>query len=134
MVFADEHERTAPVQRYHADAVACSHCNLARIHPCGMSAREVRPLSDTVRRNRTLQKGETIYHAGDLFSGVFALRSGTAKLVHGDRSGKESIISIMLPGEILGFNGISSGRYGPARWYRSRPAATAGCPRTSCHG
>lgn len=92
--------------------IDCSHCNLARICiPCGMSASEVEALSETVRRNRTLQKGETIYHSGDLFNGIVALKSGTAKLVHSDRSGKESIISIMLPGEILGFDGISSGRY-----------------------
>lgn len=92
--------------------VACGNCNLSRICiPSGMKPSEVAVLSDTVRRNRTLKKGETIYHAGDLFNGIFALKAGTAKLVHVDRSGNESIVSVMLPGELLGFDGLASGRY-----------------------
>lgn len=92
--------------------VACSNCNLSRLCiPHGMKPSEVDVLSDTVRRNRTLKKGDSIYHAGDQFNGIFALKSGTAKLVHMDRSGNESIISVLLPGELLGFDGLYSGRY-----------------------
>lgn len=92
--------------------IACNNCNLARICiPSGMNPHEVAALSDTVRRNRALKRGDAIYHAGDLFNGIFALKSGTAKLVHSDRTGNESIISVLLPGELLGFDGMASGRY-----------------------
>ncbi len=67
--------------------------------------------SQVVRRNRTIQRGEYIYHAGDRYTGVFALKSGTAKLVYIDRHGYESIIAVLLPGELQGFDGIASGRY-----------------------
>lgn len=92
--------------------VACSNCNLSRICiPSRMKPNEVAAFSDAVRRNRNLQKGDTIYQAGDLFNGIFALKAGTAKLVHMDRSGNEAIVSVMLPGEFLGFDGLASGRY-----------------------
>jgi CRP/FNR family transcriptional regulator len=64
-----------------------------------------------VRRDRTLRKGETLYHSGERFHGLFALKSGTAKLVHTGHSGHESIIALFLPGELFGFDGLSSGRY-----------------------
>ena len=92
--------------------VACSVCNLSKICiPSGMQEDEIESLSSLVKRDRTIQKNETIYHAGDRFTGIYALKSGSAKLVHTDRNGFESIIAILLPGEILGFDGLSSGRY-----------------------
>ena len=92
--------------------VACSDCNLVRICiPSGMEPAAVNNLNDVVRRNRTLRKGEVIYHSGERFHGIFALKSGTAKLVHTDHSGHEAIIALLLPGELLGFDGMSSGRY-----------------------
>jgi CRP/FNR family transcriptional regulator, anaerobic regulatory protein len=92
--------------------VACSDCNLSRFClPSGMQPREIETLSDAVRRNRPVHKGDIVYRAGDLFNGLFALKSGTAKLVHVDAAGNESIISLMLPGELLGFDGLASGRY-----------------------
>lgn len=92
--------------------VACNACNLTRIClPNGMLADHVRSLNDVVRRNRTLRKGDAIYLAGERFSGIFALRSGSAKLVYSDSEGQEMIVAVLLPGELLGFDGVSTGRY-----------------------
>jgi CRP/FNR family transcriptional regulator, anaerobic regulatory protein len=92
--------------------VACVDCNLIRICiPSGMESDAVENLGDVVRRNRNLRKGEAIYHAGERFTSIYALKSGTAKLVHTDRFGRESIIAVLLPGELLGFDGLSSGKY-----------------------
>lgn len=92
--------------------VDCCACNLNRIClPSGMPPDEIDSLSDIVRRDRPLRKGESIYHAGERFSGIFALKSGAAKLVHTDHFGNESIIAVLLPGELLGFDGLASGRY-----------------------
>ena len=92
--------------------VACGDCNLNRICiPHGMKPDEVEFIGAAVKRNRTIQKGEIIYRAGETFTGIFAMKSGTAKLVHTDEFGNETIIAILLPGELLGFDGLSSGRY-----------------------
>lgn len=92
--------------------VNCSNCNLHHICiPGQLSPDEIEYLTDIVRRDRTLQKGEALYHAGERFSGLFALKSGTAKLVHVDHSGNETLVALLLPGELLGFDGLASGRY-----------------------
>lgn len=92
--------------------VSCTACNLTDLClPGGMPENEVSLLSQLVRRNRTIQRGEYIYHAGDRYTGVFSLKSGTAKLVLTDRHGYESIIAVLLPGELQGFDGMATGRY-----------------------
>lgn len=92
--------------------VVCRDCHLGELCiPQGLSECDVDRLSNTVRRNRTLRKGEHVYQAGERYHSIFALKSGTAKLVHMDRRGVESIVSVLLPGELAGFDGMSSGRH-----------------------
>lgn len=92
--------------------VACDVCNLTRLclNP-DVPPDEISQLSRVVRRNRTLQRGQYIYHAGDRFNGIFALKSGSAKLVYTDRLGCDTVISVLLPGELQGFDGMASGQY-----------------------
>jgi CRP/FNR family transcriptional regulator, anaerobic regulatory protein len=95
-----------------AQKVACNDCNLTRICiPSGMEAEEIQCLSHVVKRNRTLRKGEVIYRAGERFTGIYALKSGSAKLIHTDAVGRESIIAVLLPGELVGFDGLYSGKH-----------------------
>lgn len=68
-------------------------------------------LSQLARGARTLQKGESVYRAGMRFRGIFALKSGSAKLVHSDAKGREAIVAILLPGELGGLDGLSRGNY-----------------------
>lgn len=95
-----------------AHKVACSDCNLTRICiPSGMDTNELQSISHVVKRNRTLRKGEVIYRAGERFTGIYALKSGSAKLIHTDAVGRESIIAVLLPGELVGFDGLYSGKH-----------------------
>ena len=90
-------------------AVTCDNCNLGNLCiPKGLSRREIDALESLVNRNTLLRKGEALYHAGNPFKGIIALRSGSAKLINIDRSGNEFIIDFTLPGELLGFDGLSS--------------------------
>lgn len=92
--------------------VACDVCNLSRLclNP-DMPADELSQLSKVVRRNRTLQRGQYVYHAGDRFTGIFALKSGSAKLVYTDKLGCDTVVSVLLPGELQGFDGMANGQY-----------------------
>ena len=76
-----------------------------------MQADQINCLNEVVKRDKNLHKGENIYRAGERFTGIYALKSGTAKLVYADRQGNETIISLLLPGELLGFDGLSTRRY-----------------------
>ncbi len=99
-------------QRNAFTPVSCADCKLGDIClPNGIPEEERSRLSRQVRRNRPVQKGNILYRAGGPFAGIVALRSGSAKLVHTDLTGRESIISVLLPGELTGFDGLHSGRH-----------------------
>jgi CRP/FNR family transcriptional regulator len=73
-----------------------------------MPRSEIGELALLVNRNNIRQKGEAIYHAGSPFRGIIALRSGSAKLLGFDENGNELLVDFILPGELLGFDGLSS--------------------------
>jgi len=89
-------------------AVTCSNCNLDTLCiPKGLDQSEVGELDLLVNRNNLRQKGEAIYQAGSPFKGLIALRSGSAKLLRIDLNGNELVVDFILPGEMLGFDGLS---------------------------
>jgi CRP/FNR family transcriptional regulator, anaerobic regulatory protein len=89
--------------------ITCEDCNLGSLCiPKGLNRAEIAKLGSLVNRNALLRKGEALYHAGMPFKGIIALRSGSAKLINLDRSGNEFIVDFTLPGELLGFDGLSS--------------------------
>ncbi|MBS3965003.1 MAG: helix-turn-helix domain-containing protein [Methylomonas sp.] len=95
--------------------VSCSHCSLDSLClPRGLSQSEINDISKVVKAHKTLQRGDFIYHEGDRFRGILAIKSGSAKLVANDAHGNEHIISILLPGELLGFDGLSTEHHGCA--------------------
>jgi CRP/FNR family transcriptional regulator, anaerobic regulatory protein len=92
--------------------VSCNNCSLDTIClPRGLSEQEINSLSEVVKRKRTLQRGDYIYREGSPFKGILAVKSGTAKLVKDDPYGNEHIVNILLPGELLGFDGLHENRH-----------------------
>lgn len=90
-------------------AVTCENCNLDNLCiPKGLPRSEVGELALLVNRNNIRQKGDAIYHAGSPFRGIIALRSGNAKLLSFDQNGNELVVDFIFPGELLGFDGLSS--------------------------
>jgi CRP/FNR family transcriptional regulator len=90
-------------------AVTCENCILDNLCiPKGLPRSEVGELALLVNRNNIRQKGEAIYYAGSPFRGIIALRSGSAKLLSLDENGNELLVDFILPGELLGFDGLSS--------------------------
>lgn len=64
-----------------------------------------------VKRGKPLQRGEYLYHAGEEFSSLFAVRSGSIKVFSIDDEGEEQVIAFYLPGEILGMDAIDSEKH-----------------------
>ncbi len=92
--------------------VSCSNCNLDAIClPRGLSRQEVDNLSIVVKNNSVLQKGEFIYRQGDSFKSLIAIKSGSAKLVTSDIHGNEHLLNVILPGELIGFDGLYQNKY-----------------------
>ena len=92
--------------------VSCNNCGLDNIClPRGLSQTEINDISEVVKAKRVLQRGEFLYHEGDNFKGILAIKSGSAKLVANDQHGNEHILNILLPGELLGFDGLSDEKH-----------------------
>lgn len=60
---------------------------------------------------RHLKCGECLFHAGDAFNAVYAVRSGFFKTIHVDGTGREQVMGFSMRGEFFGFDGIGTGRY-----------------------
>ena len=92
--------------------VNCNNCSLDNIcFPRGLSQEEIHHISQVIKPKKTLQKGEYIFRVEDKFRGVLAIKSGTAKMVAVDHHGNEHILNILLPGELLGFDGLHNNKY-----------------------
>lgn len=95
--------------------VICNNCSLDNIClPRGLSQAEIDNISQVIKARKTLQRGDFIYREGDHFKGILAIKSGSAKLVANDSHGNEHILNILLPGELLGFDGLSTEKHGCA--------------------
>jgi CRP/FNR family transcriptional regulator len=92
--------------------VTCRNCSLTALCiPRGLAADDIDRLSRIVARKKTLQRGEHLYHKGDPFRGLIAIKAGTAKTVTYDGRGNEYITGLWLPGELLGFDALASDRH-----------------------
>ncbi|MGZ8216116.1 fumarate/nitrate reduction transcriptional regulator Fnr [Methylomagnum sp.] len=92
--------------------VTCQNCSLTSLCiPRGLAPEDIERISRIVSRKKTLQKGEHLYHKGDRFRGIIAIKAGTAKTVTYDSRGNEYITGLLLPGELLGFDALASDRH-----------------------
>jgi CRP/FNR family transcriptional regulator len=79
--------------------------------PLALQAKEINQLDEIVQRGRPLQKDAHIYHAGEDFKSVFAVRSGSIKSYTVTNNGQEQVTGFHLPGEIFGIDGIAHNRH-----------------------
>ena len=88
--------------------VTCQNCSLLDLCiPRGLSQKDVERVGNIVGRKKSLAKGDHLYRQGDKFRGILAIKSGTAKLTTMDFAGNEFVTGYLLPGELLGFDGLA---------------------------
>jgi CRP/FNR family transcriptional regulator len=93
--------------------VACSSCCLKGVClPCDLGASELDRFDQIATAKRRVVRGASLYHAGDGFESLDAVRSGAFKTVGVSRQGDEKITGFHLPGELLGLDAINDGHHG----------------------
>jgi CRP/FNR family transcriptional regulator len=93
-------------------SVTCSSCNLREMClPGGVCIDDLSRVEDIVYARRRVKRGESLFSAGDEFSAVYAIRSGFFKTSLTDRDGREQVTGFFMGGELLGMDGVGSGRY-----------------------
>jgi len=60
---------------------------------------------------RRVRHGMALYHAGDSFGPIYAIRSGTFKSVLLDENGSYQVLGFPMAGEVLGLDGIEAQHY-----------------------
>lgn len=59
-----------------------------------------------VYMTRRIERSESLYHAGDEFDSLYAVRSGFFKTMHTLEDGREQVTGFHMAGEIMGMDGI----------------------------
>jgi CRP/FNR family transcriptional regulator len=96
---------------FHSD-IKCQTCSIKRLClPVLLLDSEIEHLDSIIQRKKVLNKGDFLFSAGDKFTAVHAVRSGSLKSYTISADGVEQITGFHLPGEIVGLNAISNPTY-----------------------
>jgi len=92
--------------------VTCGSCNLRELClPGGVCAEDLDRVENIVYARRRVKRGEALFGVGDEFRTVYAIRSGFFKMSLVDGDGREQVTGFFMGGELLGMDGLGSGRY-----------------------
>lgn len=70
-----------------------------------------RSLEPQLRQQRLLHKGDKLFTPGSDFNGLYIVKSGSFKSAYYDTSGDQQVIGFYFPSDLLGGDGIPSGRH-----------------------
>lgn len=94
------------------EAHFCSTCAFGKV--CaneGLGKLDLRELHMLVEHAGPFHEGEAIFHMGERFGAIFAVRSGMVKTRTIDDEGREQVLGFHLPGEVIGLSGIHPAKY-----------------------
>lgn len=90
-----------------SNKVACSNCNLRELcMPIGLNQVELRRVDELVTQRRSVKRGAALFHNGERFTSLYAVRTGFFKTSLTAEDGRDQITGFQMAGEILGFDGI----------------------------
>lgn len=101
----------------HAAHTACSDCVLGKL--CLPQLFVTMPfdvmsahLNTLVRSNKAvLHRKDTLFHQGSNFDALYVVRTGAIKTCLTDANGDTSVTGFYFPGDIVGLDGINTGRH-----------------------
>ncbi|KPK37668.1 MAG: transcriptional regulator [Gammaproteobacteria bacterium SG8_47] len=86
---------------------ACKSCSLFHLClPMHIGSDDLEKLDKIIRRRTPLKRGDHLFHQGDPFNSLFAVRSGSIKTYTATEDGQEQITGFHLAGELLGMAAI----------------------------
>jgi len=93
--------------------VACQNCSLASFClPLGLKQGDIEKLDQIVKRSRPIQRGEGLFHIGEPFQNIYAVKTGSFKTFIQTEDGGEQVLGFHLPGELIGLDAILDNRHG----------------------
>jgi CRP/FNR family transcriptional regulator, anaerobic regulatory protein len=90
----------------------CGSCRAqTRCLAAGLGESENHCLGQLTIGRRRVRKGQTVFRQGERFLFMYAVRFGTLKSTLTMKSGCEQVTAFHLPGELLGFDAMGSGKH-----------------------
>lgn len=112
---ADHTTPVAPIRLMppaHRPGTHCSSCHLKdRCLPGGLAGADVQRLDSLMFGRRRIKEGQALYHEGERFQFLYAVRSGTFKSIMGSRDGREQVTGFHMAGEMMGLDGLADGKH-----------------------
>lgn len=98
-----------PLRKHETYCPACP--VLALCLPANLTAEDLSAFSRQIDSRRSLREGESLFRAGDPFQALYAINAGSVKTSILPEDGREQVAGYYMQGEIVGFDGIASGRH-----------------------
>ncbi len=93
-------------------STSCDDCSLKVLClPLGLDDSELWQLDAIVQRHRPITKGQTLFRMGAAFASVYAVRTGSLKMVLLSDDGTEQVTGFALAGELVGLDAIHTGAH-----------------------
>jgi len=91
------------------DFSSCSYCSVRRLClPVSVDKEEIDIIDEFVVDRPHLKKSEYLFHAGDKFQSLHAIKSGAVKTFGSTRDGREQITGFHFAGELIGLDAIGN--------------------------
>ena len=79
--------------------------------PIGMSNEQLERLDAIIATRRSVPRGESLFHAGEAFAALYAVRTGFFKTRVSSEDGRDQVTGFQMAGELLGLDGIGTDRH-----------------------
>ncbi|MDK4681110.1 fumarate/nitrate reduction transcriptional regulator Fnr [Kingella negevensis] len=90
----------------------CSNCSLHEIcMPAGLQESDFQNFGLVIKQSRRVKKGEYLFHSGEPFSSLYAIRTGFFKTTVNLQDGRDQVTGFFMSGELVGMDGISINKY-----------------------
>ncbi len=91
---------------------SCSNCNLRELClPIGLNEEQMQRIDTIVAVRRKVKRGSLLFHNGEPFSSLYAIRTGFFKTSVATEDGRDQVTGFQMAGEIIGLDGIVNDRH-----------------------
>lgn len=90
----------------------CAACGLHQLClPSSIGSEDLHRLDDVVQSRRPLERGQAVFRNQMPFTSLYVVRSGSFKSYTTNEHGDSQVLGFHLPGEILGFDAVTSDQH-----------------------
>ncbi|WP_083615918.1 FNR family transcription factor [Pantoea sp. 1.19] len=93
-------------------SIHCQDCSISQLCiPFTLNSHELDQLDNIIERKKPIQRGQTLFQAGDELKSLYAIRAGSIKSYTITEQGDEQITGFHLAGDLVGFDAIGTLRH-----------------------